>query len=862
MAAPTRPRAALAALALAAFIAALAQPAAAQSGGSCYTPEDQAGTCIPVVQCPPLVALLRQRPVPPESVQFLRNSQCGFQANIPLVCCPNTGDRRPNPNKRPSTPNNRVWGTTSTTTPRPSRPSNPQQGGHVNLRLLPTDVCGVDLSQRIFGGNETDLDEFPWMALLQYRSARGQLGFYCGGVLISKRYVLTAAHCVAEDSIRLVSVRLGEHDTKTSPDCRPDYTNGGQICAAPAVDVPVERSISYPEYAKNDPNHYHDIALLRLSRDVQFTDWIKPICLPTSSEVAAKSYVGKKLWVAGWGKTETRSESDVKLKLAVPVVSNADCQPVYQKAAVRLSSGGQLCAGGAQGRDSCNGDSGGPLMGPDLHESGDIRWFSTGVVAFGPVKCGQAGWPGVYTRVAHYMPWILDTIRARSAGTARHRHTLPGRSPSVSHPPRSDRTPRSRAPVMAVPTSPRGALAVLAAFVLVLAEPAAAQSGSSCFTPDDRPGSCIPVVRCPPLVALLRKKPVPPESVQFLRNSQCGFEAAIPLVCCQNTGDRAPNPAVRPTTSNRVWPDPVTPPTSPSGPSGPSGPSPHDGHPNAGLLPTDVCGIDLNQRIFGGNETELGEFPWMALLEYRSPRGQLGFYCGGVLIAKRYVLTAAHCVQEDAIRLVSVRLGEHDTKTSPDCRPDFFGGQTCALAAVDVPVERAIPHPEYSTRDPNHYHDIALLRLSADVKFTEWVKPICLPVSAEAASKSQVGKRLWVAGWGKTEKRSESDLKLKVAVPVVSNAACEPVYKKASVRLSSNSQLCAGGEPGKDSCSGDSGGPLMAVEDDARDGSSGPRWYSTGVVAFGPTNCGTRGWPGVYTRVAHYMPWILDTITN
>lgn len=51
----------------------------------CHTPDDQAGVCIPVVQCPPLVALLRQRPVPPESVQFLRNSQCGFQANIPLV---------------------------------------------------------------------------------------------------------------------------------------------------------------------------------------------------------------------------------------------------------------------------------------------------------------------------------------------------------------------------------------------------------------------------------------------------------------------------------------------------------------------------------------------------------------------------------------------------------------------------------------------------------------------------------------------------------------------------------------------------------------------------------------------------------
>lgn len=91
------------------------------------------------------------------------------------VCCPNTGDRRPNPNKRPSTPNDRVW-PSNPTTPRPSRPTpaRPSDQGHANLRLLPTEECGVDLSQRIFGGNETELGEFPWMALLQYRSGESR----------------------------------------------------------------------------------------------------------------------------------------------------------------------------------------------------------------------------------------------------------------------------------------------------------------------------------------------------------------------------------------------------------------------------------------------------------------------------------------------------------------------------------------------------------------------------------------------------------------------------------------------------------------------------------------------------------------
>lgn len=385
----------------------------ARTGEACQTPDDKSGACIPVTHCPPLVALLRNKPVSNENVAFLRNSQCGFQANIPLVCCPKTVDRVPN---RPHPP--RPQPQPRPTPPAPRPPTRPTDGvSHRNMHLLPTGDCGIQTSERIFGGNETDLGEFPWMALLQYRNPRGSLGFYCGGVLISKRYVLTAAHCVADDSVKLVSVRLGEHDTKTSPDCKTDILseNQNQICAARAVDVPVERDIAYPEYNKRDPNHYNDIALLRLSRDVEFTEWIQPICVPVSNEQKTKSYVGKKLWVAGWGKTETRSESDVKLKLAVPVVSRADCSSVYSQASVDLNDKSQLCAGGEKGKDSCNGDSGGPLMSVEVVNDGDFPktvWHVSGIVAFGPVKCGMQGWPGVYTRVTHFVPWILDTIHA------------------------------------------------------------------------------------------------------------------------------------------------------------------------------------------------------------------------------------------------------------------------------------------------------------------------------------------------------------------------------------------------------------------------------------------------------------------
>lgn len=68
----------------------------------------------------------------------------------------------------------------------------------------------------------------------------------------------------------------------------------------------------------------------------------------------------------------------------------------------------------------------------------------------------------------------------------------------------------------------------------------------------------------------------------------------------------------------------------------------------------------------------------------------------------------------------------------------------------------------------------------------------------------------------------------------------------------SDTQICAGGESGKDSCRGDSGGPLMTVNT-SRDNN----WYAAGIVSFGPTPCGFENWPGIYTRVSSYVNWIV-----
>lgn len=127
--------------------------------------------------------------------------------------------------------------------------------------------------------------------------------------------------------------------------------------------------------------------------------------MPSGSD---KADIGQRLVVAGWGRTEYSNSSPIKLKLRVPVVSPSQCLSRFRTAGVTVQKT-QLCAGAERGKDSCNGDSGGPLMHTFSNNSG--QWYVEGVVSFG-ARCGTEGWPGIYTRVSQYLDWIKENVRA------------------------------------------------------------------------------------------------------------------------------------------------------------------------------------------------------------------------------------------------------------------------------------------------------------------------------------------------------------------------------------------------------------------------------------------------------------------
>ncbi|KAJ8934224.1 hypothetical protein NQ314_013502 [Rhamnusium bicolor] len=220
------------------------------------------------------------------------------------------------------------------------------------------------------------------------------------------------------------------------------------------------------------------------------------------------------------------------------------------------------------------------------------------------------------------------------------------------------------------------------------------------------------------------------------------------------------------------------------------------------------CGFQrpvVRGRIVGGKEASLGEYPWMARF--------------------------------------SVVLGEHNTETKIDCSS---GGLFCAEARQISRAAKVIVHPDYNPESSGHYNDISIIHLNKGAQLSNFVQPICLLMDP-----SQVPARYYLSGWGKTETESSSKIKMKVEISHFDKTECKEKYSLLNIELK-DSQICAGGEEQKDSCTGDSGGPLMMP-------TSNGTWYASGIVSYG-IGCGLKGWPGVYTNIASFIPWIKKQI--
>ncbi|XP_075210710.1 trypsin-7-like isoform X2 [Lycorma delicatula] len=259
----------------------------------------------------------------------------------------------------------------------------------ISRRLIKYHRCKITFSGcgerneagRIVGGKPTDVNEFPWMARLSYFNK-----FYCGGMLINDRYVMSAAHCVKGFMWFMIKVTFGEHD-RCAKNQKPESRFVIRVLTG---------DFSYF-------NFNHDISLLRLNDRVPVTETIRPICLPKNPD---ELYEGTRAIAAGWGTLkEDGDPACILQEVEVPVMSNDECRRTGYFP--KMISDNMLCAGYKEGmKDSCQGDSGGPL----IRERQDKRFEIIGIVSWGN-GCARPGYPGVYTRVTKYIHWIKDNSK-------------------------------------------------------------------------------------------------------------------------------------------------------------------------------------------------------------------------------------------------------------------------------------------------------------------------------------------------------------------------------------------------------------------------------------------------------------------
>ncbi|XP_053202357.1 serine protease 27-like [Panonychus citri] len=247
--------------------------------------------------------------------------------------------------------------------------------------------CGkqhIPRESRVVAGNDTYDGEFPWTV-----SVRRNGDHICGGVIIAKRWILTAAHCVYNRSPTSFMARIGEFHLY-----RPDHHSR---------DYSIEKIVIHTDYAgivDSETGSKADIALLRTRQEIRFSEYAWPVCVP-SSEI---SYAGQEAVVVGWGKQTEKSEvySDTLQKAKLSVLDNEKCQNWYRSSGYLFPIHDHLICAGYQkgGRDACHGDSGGPL----LYKLAD-HWAVIGVVSTG-VGCARPLLPGLYSRVSSYVDWI------------------------------------------------------------------------------------------------------------------------------------------------------------------------------------------------------------------------------------------------------------------------------------------------------------------------------------------------------------------------------------------------------------------------------------------------------------------------
>lgn len=228
---------------------------------------------------------------------------------------------------------------------------------------------------RIVNGTDAVIDHIPFQVSLEFFNSHT-----CGGAILNGDTIITAAHCL-------------DYFTESHPLSTLTIRVGSSYLQRDGLVYNISRVITHESY--NAATYDYDIALLKLSTQLSFSNSVQPVVLSRSR---ADLLDDEMVQVSGWGRIRTGGPlATVLQRLDMPVLNQEDCSRIFRP--INTITERMFCAGyvGGEG-DSCNGDSGGPLV-----NSNNVLY---GLVSWGPAQCAYRGYSGVYTNVAFFHDWI------------------------------------------------------------------------------------------------------------------------------------------------------------------------------------------------------------------------------------------------------------------------------------------------------------------------------------------------------------------------------------------------------------------------------------------------------------------------
>ncbi|KAG5330456.1 GD protease, partial [Acromyrmex heyeri] len=278
-----------------------------------------------------------------------------------------------------------------------------------NNTNINNDECGISsriestINVLIFNGQKTSPDQWPWLVAL-FIARNDEYKFQCGGTILSNRHVLTAGHCLTLNSTETIPsnvliVALGRFKLH-------EWKEVG------TVNREVASYKVHPDYVHTGITSDSDLAILILRTAVEYSPFIRPVCLWSSNSTNLQNIIGKTGYIVGWGEDEAGHPYTEEPRMAkVSIASNEDClwsHPLF----VTITSNRTFCAGSPN--IPCNGDSGSGLV---LHDETTNRYQLRGVISRSVAStrintkslCDPTKYV-VYVDVAKYLPWIQQQI--------------------------------------------------------------------------------------------------------------------------------------------------------------------------------------------------------------------------------------------------------------------------------------------------------------------------------------------------------------------------------------------------------------------------------------------------------------------